>query len=140
MASRFVLASYLFNKPFAKEMDINSLEFNLPVHKEIQDYVSKKIKECERVKFNDLYELLAEEFRDELSRIAGMEAEDKKYDEAIYFADCIRTLRLDKINNEISRLTTLFASEQDTEKRREFAKEMSKLLVEKNKFGKDKTI
>ena len=140
MASRFVLASYLFNKQFAMETDINSLELSLPVHKEIQEYVSKKIKDGEKVKFNDLYELLSEEFSDELSRIAGMEAEDKKYDQATYFADCIRTLRLDKINKEISRLTTLFSSETDGEKRREFAKEMSKLLAIKNKFSKDKTI
>ncbi len=137
MASRFVLASYLFNKPFAFETDINSLEFSLPVHKAIQDYVSRQLSAGEKVKFNDLYEILSEEFSEEISRIAGMETEEKRYDQAIYFADCIRTLRLDKINNEISRLTTLFSAETDTEKRRRFAKEMGALLLEKNKFSKD---
>ncbi len=140
MASRFVLASYLFNKPFAMETDVNSLEFTLPVHKAIQEFISQKLKDGERVKFNDLYEILSEDFSDEISRIAGMETEEKRYDQATYFADCIRALRLDKINKEISRLTTLFSAETDTEKRRQFAKEMSSLLVEKNKFSKDKTI
>ncbi len=137
VASRFVLASYLFNKPFAMETDINSLEFTLPVHKAIQEYVFERLKVKQTVKFNDLYEILSEDFKDEISRIAGMETEEKKYDQATYFADCIRALRLDKINRELARLTTLFGAETDTEKRRQFAKEMSALLVEKNKFSKD---
>ncbi len=140
MASRFVLASYLFNKPFARETDINSLEFTLPVHKAIQEYVCERQVSGQAIKFNDLYELLSEDFKDEISRIAGMETEEKRYDSASYFADCIRALRLDKIGRELSRLTALFNAETDTEKRRQFAKEMSLLLVEKNKFSKDKTI
>ncbi len=135
MASRFVLASYLFNKPFALEMDINSLEFVLPVHKAIQDYISQKIKGEERIKFNDLYEILSEEFSDEISRIAGMETEEKRYDQATYFADCIKTLRVDRLNKEINRLTALFSSETDTDKRRQLAKQMSALLAEKNKLA-----
>ncbi len=140
IAARLVLASYLFNKPFAFETDINSLEFDLPVHKAIQEYISQKISGQERIKFNDLYEILAEEFADEISRIAGMETEEKRYDQASYFADCIRALRLNKINKEIGRLTALFGAETDTEKRRQLAKEMSALLAQKNKFSKDKTI
>ncbi len=135
MAARFVLASYLFNKPFAMETDIASLEFSLPVHKAIQEHISQKIKAQEKIKFNDLYEILSEDFSDEISRIAGMETEEKRYDQATYFADCIRALRLNKINNEINRLTMLFSAETDTEKRRQFAKEMSALLSEKNKLS-----
>ncbi len=135
MAARFVLASYLFNKPFALEMDIDTLEFSLAEHRIIQDYISKKVKEKEKIKFNDLYELLSDEFTDEISRIAGMETEEKRYDQAVYFADCIKALRLDKLTKEINRLTAMFSAETDTEKRRQYAKEMGALLAEKNKLG-----
>ncbi len=135
MASRYVLASYLFNKPFAMETDINSLELALPVHKAIQEYIAKSIKVGEKVKFNHLYEILSDEFSDEISRIAGMETEEKRYDQAVYFSDCVRTLRLDLLTKEINRLTALFSSETDTEKRRQYAKEMSELLKEKNKLS-----
>ena len=44
LASRFILMSYLFNKNFTNETDINSLEFTSAVHREIQRYVYEKNK------------------------------------------------------------------------------------------------
>lgn len=135
VASRFVLASYLFNKEFAIETDIDGLEFPLPMHKVIQQYVSEKLKQGEKIKFNDLYESLTEDFAEEISRIAGLETEEnKKYDQAIYFADCIRTLKTESLTKELNRLTALFASETDIEKRRELTREMSRVLAEKSKL------
>ena len=135
LAARFVLASYLFGKPFAVETDVKKLEFTLPVHREIQSYIIECVDKSERIKFNDLYELLNEGCFDELSRIAGMETdENKKFDQATYFADCIKTLKLDAMGRELDRLTELFSAETDLSKRREFAKEMSILLAEKNKL------
>lgn len=135
LAARFVLASYLFGKPFAAETDVRKLEFTLPVHKEIQNYIVECIDKSEKIKFNDLYELLSEACFDELSRIAGMETdENKKFDQATYFADCVKTLKLDAMGRELDRLTELFAAETDLSKRRQFAKEMSILLAEKNKL------
>ncbi len=136
LASRFVLASYLFNKPFAEETDINGLEFYLPVHKEIQKYVIDKTDKNEKVKFNDLYEILSSEFSEEIAKIAGLETEEnKKFDEATYFFDCIATLKKEKLNRDIDKLTLLFQTETDNEKRRTFAMEMARLLQEKNKLS-----
>ena len=135
LASRFVLASYLFNKPFALETNINALQFELPVHKEIQRYISEKLDKDIKIKFNELYEWLSEDFSEELSRIAGMETEEKKYDEEVYFADCVKTIKTEALNREINRLTLLFGSETDTEKRRLFAQEMASLMKEKNKLN-----
>ncbi|MBE7086811.1 MAG: DNA primase [Clostridiales bacterium] len=137
LASRFVLSAYLFGKPYAMETDINGIEFGLPVHKEIKDYILQKIKLGEKPRFSDLYELVSDEDKDELSRIAGMEAEEnKKVDQTTYFSDCVRTIKLDKINSEIEKLNGLFKSETDTEKRREIAKELSQKLAQKNKLTK----
>ena len=136
IASRFVLASYLFNKEFAKETDINTLEFSLPIHKSLQEYISKKQKSEEPIKFNDLYEEISEEYSDELSRLAGLETEEnKKYDESIYFADCVRALKLQAINNEINRLTELFKAETETEQRKKLAAEMSRMFLERTKLS-----
>ena len=135
MAARFILSAYLFNKPHAKETDINSIEFNLPVHKEIQKHISECYKTGNKLRFNDLYEILADEFSEEISRLAGMETEETKaYDQATYFFDCVKTLKIDKLTREIEKLTMLFKSETDNEKRRAFATEMSKLLSEKSKL------
>ena len=137
IASRFVLASYLFNKNFANETDIEKLEFFSPVYKEIQDYIITQRKNGERVKFNDLYEILSQEYADEIALIAGLETEDnKKLNQATYFFDCVRAIKLEKINRDTIRLTSLFEKEVETEKRRTYAKELAILIAEKNKLSK----
>ncbi len=134
MASRYVLSSYLFNKPFALETDINGLNFELPEHKEIQRYISQKLSEGQKPKFNELYDFM-EDGQEELSRIAGMETDqNKRYDQAVYFNDCLRTIKQGVINREIEVLNKMFIEETDTEKRREIAKKLSVLLVEKKRI------
>ncbi len=136
IAARYVLASYLFEKPYAKETDIDKLEFVIPVHKEIQKYLSTKMASGERIRFNDLYELLYDDFKEEISRIAGLETEENKsFDQAAYFFDCIKILRTDSLTREINRLTELFKAETQMDKRREFAKELNALLAERNKLS-----
>ncbi len=136
IAARFVLASYLFNKPFATETDVNGLEFVLPVHKAIQSYLSEKIESKDRIRFNDLYELLYDDYKEEISRIAGLETEENKsFDQATYFFDCVKILKVDELTREINRITELFKAETQTDKRREFAKELNVLLAERNKLS-----
>ena len=135
IASRYVLASYLFNKNFAKETDIRTLHFDLPVHKEIQSYIIERKESGHVVKFNDLYELISKEFFDEVGIIAGLETEENnKLDQATYFFDCIKTIKTEILNRDINRLTALFEVETDTEKRRTYAKEMATLVAQKKKL------
>ncbi len=137
VASRFVLASYAFNKPYALENDINTVIFSLPAHNAIKEYLAEKIAMGEKARFNELYDVLPEEYHDELSRIAGLETEEnKRFDEAKYFADCLKTLKTDNINREIERLTKLFKEETDSEKRRQIATVLSAKIAEKNKLSK----
>lgn len=137
IAARFVLAGYLFGKPYARETDIKGIEFELPVHKYIRDYIIERTDSGQAVRFNDLYEIVSDTDRDEVSRIAGLETEEnKRFDEITYFFDCVRTLKTEKINREIDRVTKLFGAETDTEKRRALAKELSEMLSQKNKLSK----
>lgn len=135
LAARFVLSAYLFDKPFARETDISELEFTVPVHKEIKKYVVDKIAAREKIRFNDLYEILSDEFKEEISRIAGMETEgNKDFDQASYFFDCVKVLRTNKYETEIKRLIALSSSETDIEKRKSLIVEMQRLKEEKNKL------
>ncbi len=135
IASRFVLASYLFNKPYALEFDVRTLEFTLPVHKAIKDFIVERLNTGKVVRFNDLYELMGEE-SEEISKIAGLEVEEnKKFDPTTYFFDCVKAIKLEKLTHDIDRLTSLFEQETDNEKRQTYIIEMAKLVAEKNKLA-----
>ena len=132
IAARFVLYSYLFNKSFALETDINKITFLLPVHNTIKNYVIDKLQNGEKIRFNELYEVVLEKDNSELSKIAGMETdENKHFDQALYFSDCLYTLKAEAISREIEGLNKMFAQETDTQKRREIASKIAKLLAEK---------
>ena len=104
----------------------------MPVHKAIQDYILLKFKAGAKPQFSNLYEELSDEHADELSRIAGMEAEENKtFDQATYFFDCVRTLKRNTIDKKISALSKMFSSETDVEKRRQLTAEMTRLLAKK---------
>ena len=133
LASRFILASYLFGKAYAKENNLEEIEFALPIHKEIQSYVLKKQSEGEKVRFSDLYELFGEEDEEEISRLAGLEAEDNSDLDfgGTYFFDCVRTLKKDVLDKKIEKLTEMCSKETDWDKRKQLTAEMMRLLQEK---------
>jgi hypothetical protein len=135
LASRFILASYLFGKTHARETNLSELEFAMPVHKEIQAFILNAT-QVGTVRFSDLYEYFGEEYADEISRLAGMEAEENKsFDQGAYFFDCVRTLKKDALTKKIESLSAMCVVETDTAKRRELTAEISKLLLEKRKLN-----
>ena len=84
------------------------------------------------VRFSDLYDMFTE-YEQELSLIAGMETdENKKYDEAIYFADSVRVLKISAIDKKINALTKEFKESQNADERKEIALKLNALLKEKN--------
>lgn len=133
LAARFILYSYLFNKPYALETDVRKLEFSLPIHKEIKEYLVDKLEKNEKPKFNELYESLQDQAQAELSNIAGLQTEQRNFDETVYFFDCLKTLRKYFLNEKIEALNKMFASETDTEARKNIAKQLGELIAEKNK-------
>lgn len=136
IASRFVLAGFLFDKPYVEGFDIKDVQVFLPVHERIKNYILSKNASGKKLKFNELYELEDEELSSELGRIAGLESEEnKKFDQKKYFNDCLKTLKEEFIKKEISRLTALFSKENDLAKRAEIAKELSIMAKEKKKLS-----
>ena len=136
IASRYILASYLFNKSFTAGYNIEDVEFTLPVHCQIKEYILSCKKEGKVARFNDLYEILDGE-DDELSKIAGMETEEGKvYDRAEYFFDCIKALKIEAINVKIERLTLMHKEQTDLGARTKITRDIANLLNEKNKLSK----
>lgn len=134
IAERFILYSYLFRKPYALETDIHTIEFINPTAKEIADYIIKRTDGGETVSFNNLYEEFSEG-TEELSKIAGLETNGgKSLDESTYFNDCIKTLALENINVEVSRLMQIASNAKDTETRKQVTMQISKLYEEKKRL------
>ena len=64
-----------------------------------------------------------------------MESEENKtFDQAVYFFDCVKTLKKGIIDKKIAILTKMVESETDTQKRRELTKEMANLLIKKKQY------
>ncbi len=136
-ASRFVLHAYLFNKPYADLTDVDDVQFEDVYHKAIMQYLKEKKGEGNNPRFTDLYDILTGSAHPELSLIAELETDESKgFDQAAYYNDCVRTLKIDKIERRLARVSELFKAETDTGRRREYAMEMNKLLVEKAKYIK----
>ncbi len=136
-ASRYVLHAYLFNKPYADLSDVDDVEFEDTYHKAIVQYLKEKRAEGVQPRFTDLYDILTGSAHPELSLIAELETdENKSFDQAAYYNDCVRTLKIDRIERRLTRVSELFKAETDTSRRREYAMEMNKLLAEKAKYIK----
>lgn len=135
-ASRFVLAAYLFNWRFVGSYDIKEIEFSLPVHNEIKSYILNCRAENKEVRFNNLYELFADDFPEEIAELAKLDtAENSDFDKEKYFEDCAKTLLREKIEQDIARITAMFNTETDSERRKQLAAELTLLLKNKNKYS-----
>ncbi len=137
MAASFVLYAYLFGKSYAQDTDINEIEFTLPAHIAIKSYIQEKNEAGERPRFTDLYEILPEEYGEERDRIARMETDGrrvgtKKFDEATYFDDCVRTLKIYELERKAEMLTSRFKAETDEDVRRSVAEELNSVMKQKS--------
>lgn len=137
MAASFVLYAFLFGKSYAQDTDINEIEFTLPAHIAIKSYIQEKIEAGERPRFTDLYEILPEEYGEERDRIARMETDGrrvgaKKFDEATYFDDCVRTLKIYELERKAEMLTSRFKAETDEDVRRSVAEELNSVMKRKS--------
>lgn len=137
MASRFILYSYLVNEKYALEVDVKDFDFESVAHKTIQKYVEDKIAKGEKMRFNDIFEILSDEDEEEKSMIAQIDnGIGRGVDKASYFFDCVRTLKLYSIEKEIEGVKALLKDETDSEKRRLLTKTLGELLINKNKISK----
>jgi DNA primase len=138
-ASRFVLTEFLYNKPYTEEVNLKEIDFNLPVHNEIKDFILAKKSKGESLRFNELYEESFDENKEELNRLAELITDDtKKFNRKAYFDDCLKIIALDALDKKIDMIKKLFSEETDGGKRIMLTKELSEAVKQKNKIIRQK--
>lgn len=136
-AARFVLYAFLFAKRYTEDADLEELEFASAAHAAIKNYILEKAERGEKPNFTDLYETLPEEYGEERDRIAGMETDgrvsgNKRFDEAVYFEDCVRTLKIAALEKRAEMLASRYRAETDETERRKVAAELNEVTARKN--------
>ena len=136
VAARYVLYSALFNKPYAEDEDLSKIEFILPEHKRIAEYVSECRRENTAVRFNDLYSIFDEDSYRELDAIAGLNAEEEvKFDRETYFFDCLKTLKTYSLDKKLEILNSRFKTETDADIRRELIAEINQVIIKRKELN-----
>ncbi len=135
-AARYVLYSALFNKPYAEDENLSEIEFLLPEHKRIADYVEECKKDGTPVRFNDLYTVMDEELHPELDLIAGISAEEStRFDKETYFFDCLKTLKIYSLDKKLEMLNSRFKTETETDVRRGLIEEINRVILERKELN-----
>ncbi len=135
-AARYVLYSALFGKHYAEDEDLSEIEFLLPEHKLIAEYVADCKKENTPVRFNDLYTVLDEDMHKELDLIAGISSDENvKYDRETYFFDCLKTLKIYSLDKKLEILNSRFKTETDVDARRELLERINSVISQRKELN-----
>lgn len=133
-AARFVLCACIFNKPYAKDLELYRFAFTDPVQARLSDLVQEYRDEGKEIFPSSLSGQFTEgelaEYNAVLTAgdsIFGNETEQK------YFTDCVGMLEKHSIEQQIEALKDLCRSETDTEKRKEIFRKIAEL--DKKRFA-----
>lgn len=135
-AARYVLNCILTNLPFAKNFDLSSVDFKLPAHRAIAEYVRGARLNNELIKPTLLMDEIDEEHKLELFEILSLDLEEHKhYDRERYFKDCVRTMVKSRVEDEIAALTKLYEQERDLNERKALAAKLQEKLAENSRLN-----
>lgn len=136
-AKRFILAAKLFSAPYAKELDLNEIDFTDETHKIIAEYVLEHEAQNERIRPSELFERLDEDCA-ELSEILDLNYGDKLTGEVAerFFQDSVRALEREQIEAKITAYGVLYKETQDETERKEITARLQSLLKKRNELKK----
>ena len=136
-AKRFILAAKLFSAPYAKELDLNEIDFTDETHKIIAEYVLEHEAQNERIRPSELFERLDEDCA-ELSKILDLNYGDKLTGEVAerFFQDSVRALEREQIEAKITAYGVLYKETQDETERKEITARLQSLLKKRNELKK----
>ena len=136
-AKRFILAAKLFSAPYAKELDLNEIDFTDETHKIIAEYVLEHEAQNERIRPSELFERLDEDCA-ELSEILDLNYGDKLTGEVAerIFQDSVRALEREQIEAKITAYGVLYKETQDETERKEITARLQSLLKKRNELKK----
>ena len=136
-AVRFILAAKLFDAPYAKDYNVRELSLSDSSHKEIAAFILEREKAGERMRANELFEILDED-DPELSAICDFNFEDKLTGETAerFFRDSVKTLEKEALEREMAELNEEFAKETDEEKRKAIGRKIMDCVRKANQLKK----
>lgn len=138
-ASRFVIASFLFEADYVKDADISAIPFGNDIHAIIAKYIrSKKLME-EDIRLSELFGFFDADTPEyaELEHILdysegfGFENDEVA---ARYFNDCITRLKVDEIDSKIEEEKRRLQTAPDNEERARIAGAITRLTKQKDKI------
>ena len=134
-ALRFILAAKLFSQSYAKDFDVSELPLQDETHVIIAQYISEHEKRGEKLRPSELFELLDENCP-EFNEILDFNYEDKLSGEVAerFFADSVKTLRLESLEEEVARCNEAYAKTADEAERKEIAKKLAELVRRRNQI------
>lgn len=127
LAERFVLASLLFNKPYAREFSIEQLVFEDGTQQKIAEFISEELETSDKVQTSGLFELDLDER--ELSPILdlamGSELEGEHAEK--YFWDCVTTIKRKNLSAQIEECKSAYEKARSAEEKREILELLGEL-------------
>ncbi len=135
IAERFVIYAKLFAKEYAQTADLADMKFGSGARSVIKEYLMEREIKKEKPNFSDLFDIFGEDCGEELSKIASLETdESKRFDQAAYFNDCVKVIKIARFDEEISSLSKKSREVTDNEERRAIVAQMSALIAQRNKL------
>ncbi|MBD5585119.1 MAG: toprim domain-containing protein, partial [Clostridia bacterium] len=137
-ASRFVISAFLFGSKITDGEDISKIRFLNGVHEIIAKYIFSKKFLDERVQPSELFEFFDEntEEYEELTRILDYSDGNALKGEVAekYFHDCVKTLKLAEIDENVAKVKAQINTTEDVAKRKDLAIKLQSLINQKEKI------
>ena len=122
-AERFILASLIFKKPYAK------VDEELYFNNEHREKIYEKLLFDKNLMVESLHQIVGEQGAMELTAIlVALDGFDKSIEEK-YFKDCVYNVKKYNIENEIKRLNVEYEKEIDLEKRAQIGNMIAQLTL-----------
>lgn len=137
-AIKFVLASIVHKKDYAFESLQQNLKFDNSNYQNLYDFVVNCNKNQKTYTISTLFDYFEVEENEDIKEIINFDFNKfSQEDLKVYFNECLKKLQLVDLKLEQERLTNLFKTETDLNKRREIAMKLGNLTKEiKNKTEK----
>lgn len=131
MAARFILSSILYAKNYADISEIHRELFIDENHLKTYDYICDCIKNNEFPKISDVFDILDNDA--EGGKIVDATEDESISNQTVFYEECVKKLKKDYINREITNTVTLLKTETD-EKEKKVLKER---IIKLTKMGKE---
>ena len=136
-AKRFILAARLFSAPYAAGVSVTDLPLKDETHIIIARYIADREEHGERIRPSELFEFLDENCA-EFNAILDLNYGDKLSGSVAerFFADSLKTLQLEAIEEEIAGLNQQYAQATEEETRKQIAVKLSQCIQKRNALKK----